>query len=87
MAFEFDPEKSLSNLHKHGVDFTQIQALWRDPKRIIVPARSTTEPRFAIIGEIEGRIWTSIFTLREERVRIVSARRSRDEERKGYYQR
>ncbi len=87
MEFEFDPEKSLSNLHKHGVDFTQIQALWRDPKRIIVPARSTTEPRLAIIGEFEGRIWTCIFTLREERVRIVSARRSRDEERKGYYQR
>ena len=85
MDFEYDPAKSNSNKEKHGIDFEEVQSLWDDPKHLVVPARSIGEDRFALIGEYCERIWTAVFTVREERIRIISVRRSRDGEEKGYY--
>ncbi len=87
MEFESDPEKSRLNAEKHGIDFDQAQELWSDPRRLIVEARSETEPRFAIIAELHGRLWTGIFTLRDTSIRIISVRRSRHGEKEGYYHR
>lgn len=84
MGFEYDPEKSETNQSKHGIDFNRAQFLWSDEERVVVPARSTTEPREAIIAELDGTLWTAIYTLRGDVIRIISVRRSRDEERKGY---
>ena len=42
MDFEFDPAKSAANLKKHGIDFVGAQALWSDPHRLEIPARSVT---------------------------------------------
>ena len=80
MEFEFDPAKSASHLKKHGIDFTEVQALWQDVMRIEVPARTTTEARWLVIGQITGKHWSVVVTYREQRVRIISARRSREEE-------
>ncbi len=85
MEFEFDPEKSQANREKHGIDFIQSQELWKDEYALEVSARSEDEERFALIGEWSGKIWTCIFTLREGRVRIISTRRARDEERCRYH--
>lgn len=85
MDFEFDKRKSRSNAEKHGIDFEMAQSLWFDPQRIVVKARSETESRYALIANLSGQIWTAVFTLREERIRIISVRRSRDDEKKGYY--
>jgi uncharacterized DUF497 family protein len=82
--FEFDPEKSAANLAKHGIDFEDAKALWADDDRIEVEARSQTEPRRAMIGMIEGRLWVAFFTLRAEAIRIISVRRARDREVKAY---
>ena len=84
MEFEYDPQKSESNLEKHGIDFVEVQNIWDDPKHVIVPARSTTEERYAIIGAYTGSLWTCIFTVRGSNLRIISARRARDEEKEGY---
>jgi uncharacterized protein len=84
MDFVFDPGKSESNKKKHGIDFEEAQNLWDDPKFLIVPARCLDEERFALIGEYFGKIWTAIFTVREDKIRIISVRRARDEEEKGY---
>lgn len=78
--FEFDPAKSVANLDKHGIDFTEAQALWRDTHRIEVPARTTDEPRWMVIGQFSDRIWSAVVTYRDERVRIISVRPSRDDE-------
>jgi hypothetical protein len=78
--FEFDPDKSASNLKKHGIDFTEVQALWQDLIRVEVPARTTDEPRWLVIGQIEGKHWSVVVAYREQRIRIISARRSRREE-------
>jgi uncharacterized DUF497 family protein len=80
VEFEFDPAKSASNLEKHGIDFTAVQALWDDPIRVEIPARTVDEPRWLVIGQIAGRHWSAVVTYREQRVRIISARRSRKEE-------
>jgi hypothetical protein len=84
VGFEYDPEKSETNQSKHGIDFNRAQFLWSDEERVVVPARSTTEPREAIVAELDGTLWTAIYTLRGDVIRIISVRRSRDEERKGY---
>lgn len=64
--FEFDPAKSAANLVKHGIDFTAAQALWRDPHRIEVPARTVDEPRWVVIGQIGDRCWSAVVTYRDE---------------------
>ncbi|MEA5527723.1 BrnT family toxin, partial [Nodularia spumigena] len=56
------------------------QQLWTDPERIEIPARTEDEPRFLIVGVIAQKYWSAIITYRENRVRIVSIRRSRKEE-------
>lgn len=80
MDFEFDSQKSELNKTKHGMDFNDAQQLWEDPTRIIIPARTSDEPRYLLIGRISEKHWSAIFTLRAEAIRIISVRRSRAEE-------
>lgn len=80
MSFEFDPAKSAANKDKHGIDFDAAQALWDDPLMVEVPARSLDEPRILAIGRIRGKHWSAVFTLRDDRVRLISVRRARPEE-------
>ncbi|HEV3383076.1 MAG TPA: BrnT family toxin [Trebonia sp.] len=84
MEFEFDSVKSASNLEKHGIDFTQVQVLWDDTMRVEVPARTADEPRWLVIGKVAERHWSVVVTYREQRIRIISARRARKEERALY---
>lgn len=80
MEFEYDPNKSTANQEKHGIDFIQAQALWRDAMRVEVPARIVGEARWLVIGQVDGKHWSAAVTYREQRIRIISVRRSRDEE-------
>lgn len=80
MEFEFDPEKSVSNKRKHGIDFEEAQLLWVDPDRLEIPAKTKEEPRFVLIGSIQEKKWTAVFTYREEKIRLISVRHSRKEE-------
>lgn len=80
MEFEFDTGKSEANRKKHGIDFIEAQALWDDPDLLEIPARTTDEPRFLIVGRIDKTHWSGIITWRGERIRIISVRRSRKEE-------
>jgi uncharacterized DUF497 family protein len=80
MEFEFDPVKSASNLEKHDIDFDAVQAIWQDVMRVEIPARTEDEPRWLVVGQIEGKHRSVVVTYRGPRVRIISARRSRKEE-------
>ena len=82
--FEYDPEKSRKNKSKHGLDFEQAKLLWKDSRRVEIQASSATESRFMVIGKIEGKYWSAIITYREENIRLISVRRSRDDEVKVY---
>ncbi|MDQ7089029.1 MAG: BrnT family toxin [Methylococcales bacterium] len=82
--FEFDDNKSASNLNKHKIDFVSSQALWNDPDLVEVQATSDGEPRFLIIGCIANKHWSAVITYRESNIRIISVRRSRQSEIKLY---
>ena len=82
--FEYDPDKSAANLAKHGIDFEQAQALWRDDWRLEIASGGGPEQRWLAIGKIEDRHWTAIYTMREACVRIISVRRSRANEVREY---
>jgi uncharacterized protein len=78
--FEFDAVKSESNRTKHGIDFEEAQSLWNDPMLLEVPARTDDEPRYLVIGLIEGKHWSAVITYRGSHVRLISVRRARTEE-------
>jgi uncharacterized DUF497 family protein len=84
MPFEYDTDKSLLNREKHGIDFNEVQSLWDDENRLEIPAKTVDEPRCLVIGQINGKFWSAVITYRGENVRIISVRRSRDEEMKLY---
>lgn len=79
-SFEFNEEKSQSNLEKHGIDCIQAQKLWSDPCFIEIPAKTVDEPRFIVIGRIAEKHWSAAITYRNQKIRIISVRRSRIEE-------
>ncbi len=80
MEFEYDETKSKRNKEKHGIDFVEAQFLWDDPKRIEIPAKTEDEPRYVVIGKIGEKHWSVIVAYRENKIRIISVRRSRKEE-------
>ena len=78
--FEYDNEKSTSNLEKHGIDFVVAQELWLDPDLVEVQAKSGDEPRFLVIARIANKHWSAVITHRGSTIRIISVRRSRKTE-------
>ncbi len=82
--FEYDPDKSEANMAKHGIDFEQAQELWLDEARAEVESEGGAEVRWLLMGKIEGRHWTAVYTMRDGKVRIISVRRSRANEVRDY---
>ncbi|UFS57224.1 BrnT family toxin [Comamonadaceae bacterium M7527] len=80
IAFEFDLKKSESNSTKHGIDFFQAQDLWNDPMLLEIAAKTDDEPRYLVIGLIDGKHWSAVITYRDAKVRLISVRRARTEE-------
>jgi uncharacterized DUF497 family protein len=80
MGFEYDPDKGVENKRKHGIDFEEAQQLWADARLVEVPARTTDEPRWVLIGKIDEKHWSAIITRRGDNIRLISVRRSREEE-------
>ena len=86
MDFEFGAAKSRANHEKHGINFVEAQQLWEDEDRLEVPARTEDEPRYVLIAALGQKLWSVIFTYRQGRVRLISVRRARKEERELYYE-
>lgn len=84
MEFEFDPKKSAANKEKHGLDFVEAQEIWADEDRALLPLTFADEDRFMMIGRIDTKLWSAVFTWRGSRVLIVSVRRAREDESEHY---
>ncbi len=84
IMFEFDDRKSQANLSKHGINFMDAQLLWSDPGLLEIPVKTEDEPRYLVIGMINGKLWSAVITYRGENIRLISVRRSRNEEVKLY---
>lgn len=78
--FEYDVRKSAKNKQKHGIDFEEAKRLWDDPYLLSLKVATIDEPRFIVIGMIDGKHWTAVVTLRKEKIRLISVRRSRKKE-------
>ena len=78
--FEYDDDKSQTNLEKHGIDFLDAQALWNDPDLLEIRAKSEDEPRFLVVGLIGQKHWSAVVTYRNGTIRLISVRRSRKRE-------
>lgn len=73
--FIWDFEKELTNIARHGVDFTTALLAFKDPKRKIYfdSKHSDKEDRYFCIGKVNEKILTVRFTYRSERIRIIGA--------------
>ena len=80
MGFEYDADRSSENKRKHGIDFEEAQALWADFSLLEIPARTSDEPRWMLIGKIGQKHWSAVVTRRGDNIRLISVRRSRAEE-------
>ncbi len=85
MKFEYDARKSYTNKAKHGTSLNQAASLWY-ALGVEVETRSTDEKRWMRIGQIKGKCYSCIYTLRGVTARLISARRSRKSEEAIYYE-
>ena len=86
MEFEWDERKNHRNKNKHGIDFETAMKLWNDKNRIEIQTPFPIENRSILIGKIDKKLWSAIFTLRGDAIRIISVRRARKKEAKFYDQ-
>ena len=87
VRFECDPAKAARNLAKHGVSFDEASTVFGDPRAgtILDPQHSGEESGFVTIGlSTSRRLITVAHAERQERIRIISARRATRRERKTY---
>jgi len=83
--FEWDSDKADANLEKHGVDFADAVAVFDDARSVTVPDEHPGEERFVTVGmDVLGRIVVVVYTWRDERIRIISARKANRLERRDY---
>jgi hypothetical protein len=80
MLFEWDPQKSIANKEKYGIDFETAKRLWTDENRVEIHAPHPVEDRWILLGKKDDKLWTVIYTLRGTAIRIISVRRSREKE-------
>jgi uncharacterized protein len=83
-GFEWDENKRLSNIAKHGLDFLDVIELLEGPHLIGSGNEVEGERRFLATGKIDDGYATAIFTRRGQVIRLISLRRARRNEREKY---
>ena len=86
VELEWDPRKAADNLRKHGVDFADAGTVLHDEQAITIPGDSSDdEDRFVTLGmDALGRVLVVVYTWREDRPRLISARKATRLERRQY---
>jgi len=84
--FEWDEAKRQANRAKHRLDFLRARLLFDGRPVLAAEGVSDQELRFRTTGLIASKFCTVIWTLRGDRIRIISFRRARDEEKRQYRQ-
>lgn len=86
MQFEWDDNKSAENKDRRGFTFDDVITVFLDEERMTIldDRYEYGEERWTTLGEIEGRLFAVTFTMRDEVIRIISARKANKRERKRY---
>ena len=86
MEFEWDDEKRLSNLDKHGFDFERATELFDGRPIIQVLSTHQLELRYKTTGKMDDVFITAIWTPRGNVIRLISVRRAHDDEERTYHE-
>jgi len=89
LKFEWLEAKAQANLRRHGVSFDLARTVFKDPFAIerLDDREEHDEQRLVIIGMADGKVLLFVaYTEREERIRIISARRATLYEQDDYFQ-
>lgn len=87
VTFEWDSGNQVKNYTKHGVSRLETESVFQDKKRLDFPdpLHSGIEDRFVTVGRSNRpRILFVAWTLRENKVRVISARPASKKEREIY---
>jgi hypothetical protein len=86
MQFDYDPAKRQINLEKHGVDFLSLASVFEDLNRLegLDGRRTSGEERWICLGRNGLRLYVVVYTMRGNRIRIISARKANDREQQKY---
>jgi uncharacterized DUF497 family protein len=86
--FEWDEAKAVANAARHGVSFEAAKLVFNDPFAIerLDDRENYGEQRFNIIGMVEGRVLFVSYTIRNDVVRIISARGAEPYEKRRYHE-
>ena len=88
LEFEWDAAKAEANLEAHGVSFDLATTVFKDPFAVerLDDREDYGEQRFVIVGMAEGDVVLFVaYTEREERIRIISARRATQYEQDDHF--
>ena len=85
MAYQWNRDKAAANLRKHGIDFADAVSVFSDDLAITIPDQRFDEERFVTIGiDAFGRILVVVYTMRDDQIRIISARKATRQEQQQY---
>ncbi|MEZ4514229.1 MAG: BrnT family toxin [Chloroflexota bacterium] len=86
-AFEWDEQKRFANVHRHGIDFVDAITIFAGDIVTVEDKRfDYGEVRFMTLGVLKGRVITIVHTERQNRTRIISARKATKYEQITYFQ-
>lgn len=87
MQYEWDEDKRVANLGKHGIDFGDCHAVFEtDGALTIEDARDYDEQRYITIGWLREHLVVIAHTERGDTIRIISARKASTHEYRLYFQ-
>lgn len=85
MGYEWDPNKAKQNLRKHGIAFADAISVFFDDSAITIEDNDPDEERYVTLGmDVLGRILVVVYAWRQDNIRLISARRATEKERKEY---
>jgi uncharacterized DUF497 family protein len=83
--FEWDHNKRNLNMEKHHIDFIDAINIFNDIDRLELEVIQNGERRHQVIGIVNQVVLFVVYANREEKKRIISARRASKNERKTYF--
>ena len=81
--FEWDDQKSETNKHKHGIDFSEARSLWKAGVDEF-PSPQRGQMSYVAFGKLRNKLTLMVVTYRGARRRIISARHATADERLAY---
>ena len=87
-TFQWDDTKAAKNYAKHGVTFEAARDAFKDAFALEWPddGHDEGEQRFGLLGMAEGRLLFVAYTMRDDAIRIISARGAEPHERRRYHE-